>query len=131
MPYFWINLGFTLFIILLCIVGAIICIKEIRENKTKVLWIIVIILIPLILLLTIQDALPYFKDIKYVMNKQFLVSNYTVEKVGLSSKLGNDFSANGKSFYYPSNNFKLKKGEKYTLTYTPNRRFVIKAEPIK
>lgn len=64
------------------------------------------------------------------MNKQFLVSNYTVEKVGLSSKLGNDFSANGKSFY-DSNSFKLKKGEKYTLTYTPNRRFVIKAAPIK
>ncbi|MFT8314635.1 MAG: hypothetical protein ABF633_10385 [Clostridium sp.] len=130
MPYFWINLGFTLLIILLCIVGTIICIKDIRENKTKALWIIVITLIPLILLLAVQDALPYFKDIKYVMNKQFLVSNYTVEKVGLSSKLGNDFSANGKSFY-GSNSFKLKKGEKYTLTYTPNRRFVIKAAPIK
>lgn len=131
MIYFWMNLGFVLSIILFCIIATIICVKEILSNKAKSLVIIVITLIPLILILIIHDTLPYLKDIKYITHKQFLVSNYTIEKIGLSSKLGNDFTANGKSFYYASNKLKLKKGEKYILTYTPNRRFVIKAEPVK
>lgn len=131
MIYFWINLVFTLLIILFALIGIIACIKEIIEKKVKSLIIVIIALLPLLLVIIIHDALPYFKDINYIVNKNFLVHNYTVEKIGLSSKLGNTFSANSKSFYYGSNTFKLKKGRKYTLTYTPNRRFVIKAEPLK
>ncbi|AJA48670.1 hypothetical protein CPAST_c26020 [Clostridium pasteurianum DSM 525 = ATCC 6013] len=131
MQYFWINLGFTLFIILVLLIGLISCIKEMFEKKLKDFILIIVTLAALILIIVIKDTLPYFQDMNYILTKNFLVSTCTVEKIGLSSKLGNDFLANGKSFYCGSTDFKIKKGQRYILTYTPNKRFVIKLEPAK
>lgn len=112
-------------LILIKIISLIINLKNKKIQKRW--WSIIIILIPLMLFCLNSFLITPYMDFKYAIKGETKITQGIVEKVYVSGGT-NSFILDGKEFRRNPWSFKPKEGEKYTLTYLPNSRYVVDYE---
>lgn len=130
MKYFYGKLIIVAIFYIFVIAKIISLIIDIKKNRVKKLWwIMVVIMIPLLTYCMYSFLIPLCMDLKYAIKGETSYIEGKIEKVYMLGGL-NPFIIEGKEFTRNPWNFKPKEGETYKINYLPNSKYVVDYELI-